>query len=105
MEKLPPTVDVLALVENPARPLDIVKLKPNSISLHWEFVFTRTRYENADMGEQGRLLNEVAALVHAGLIRSTMNTKLGLINAVNVRCAHTIAESGTSIGKLVLSGF
>jgi NADPH:quinone reductase len=95
----------LALIENPGRPLDIVKLKPKSISLHWEFVFTRARYQTADMGEQGRLLNEVGDLVDAGLIRSTMNSNLGLINAANLRQAHTIAESGTSIGKLVLSGF
>jgi zinc-binding alcohol dehydrogenase family protein len=33
----------MALIENPARPLDIVKLKPKSISLHWEFMFTRSR--------------------------------------------------------------
>jgi NADPH2:quinone reductase len=95
----------LALIENPGRPLDIVKLKPKSVSLHWEFVFTRARFETADMGEQGRLLNEVAGLVDAGLIRTTMKTNLGLINAANVSRAHTIAESGTSIGKLVLSGF
>ena len=95
----------LALIENPARPLDIVKLKPKSISLHWEFVFTRSRYETADMEEQGRILNEVAALVDAGLIRTTMNANLGLINAANVRRAHSIAESGRSIGKIVLSGF
>lgn len=95
----------LALIENPARPLDIIKLKPKSISLYWEFVFTRTRYETADMGEQGRLLNEVAGLVDAGLIRTTMNINLGVINAANVRRAHAMAENGTSIGKLVLSGF
>ena len=95
----------LALIENPARPLDIVKLKAKSISLHWEFVFTRSRYETADMEEQGRILDEVADLVDAGLIRTTMNTNLGPINATNLRRAHLIAESGTSIGKLVLSGF
>jgi NADPH2:quinone reductase len=95
----------LALIENPARPLDIVKLKPKSISLHWEFMFTRTRYETADMGEQGRVLNEVADLVDTGLICTTMTSNLGLINAANLKRAHKIAESGTAIGKLVLSGF
>jgi len=34
--------------------------------------------------------------------KATMNKNVGLIN---MRLAHTIAESGTSIGKLVLSGF
>jgi NADPH:quinone reductase-like Zn-dependent oxidoreductase len=85
--------------------LDINKLKPKSISIHWEFMFTRSLFQTADMGEQGRLLNEVASLVDAGLIRSTMKTNLGPINAVNVRQAHTIAESGTAIGKVVLAGF
>jgi NADPH:quinone reductase len=95
----------LALIENPARPLDIVKLKSKSIPLHWEFVFTRALYQTADMGEQGRVLDEVANLVDAGLIRTTMNANFGLINAANMRRAHAIAESRTAIGKLVLSGF
>jgi NADPH:quinone reductase len=42
----------LVFIENPARPLDITKLKSKSIQLHWEFVFTRTRYKTAGMGEQ-----------------------------------------------------
>ena len=95
----------LALIENPARPLDIVKLKPKSISLHWEFMFTRSRYETADMGEQGRLLNEVADLVDARRIISTMQTNLGAINAANLRQAHALVESGRTIGKIVLAGF
>ena len=95
----------MVLIENPARPLDIVKLKPKSISLHWEFMFTRSRYETADMAGQGRLLNEVATLVDAGRIVSTMQTNLGAINATNLREAHALVESGKTIGKIVLAGF
>jgi zinc-binding alcohol dehydrogenase family protein len=95
----------MVLIENPARPLDIVKLKPKSISLHWEFMFTRSRYETADMGEQGRLLGEVAALVDAGRIVSTMQANLGTINAANLKRAHALVESGKTIGKIVLAGF
>jgi NADPH:quinone reductase len=95
----------MALIENPVRPLDIVKLKPKSISLHWEFIFTRSRYETPDMGKQGRLLNEVAALVDAGRIQSTMQINLGNINASNMKKAHTLVESGKTIGKIVLHGF
>jgi NADPH2:quinone reductase len=95
----------MALIENPARPLDITKLKPKSISLHWEFMFTRSRYETPDMGEQGRLLNEVAALVDAGRILSTMQKNLGAINATNLKQAHTLVESGKTMGKVVLAGF
>jgi zinc-binding alcohol dehydrogenase family protein len=95
----------MALIENPARPLDIVKLKPKSISLHWEFMFTRSRYETADMGGQGRLLGEVGALVDAGRIVSTLQTNLGAINAANLRQAHALVESGKAMGKIVLAGF
>jgi zinc-binding alcohol dehydrogenase family protein len=95
----------LALIENPARPLDITKLKPKSISLHWEFMFTRSRYQTPDMGEQGRLLTEVAALVDAGRIQTTMQANLGTINAANLRRAHALVESGKTMGKIVLAGF
>lgn len=95
----------MALIENVARPLDINKLKPKCISLHWEFMFARARFETADMGEQGRLLNEVARLVDAGQIRSTMRQNLGTINAANLKRAHALIESGTTIGKIVLTGF
>lgn len=95
----------LALIETPASPLDISKLKPKSISLHWEFMFTRAIYQTADMGEQGKLLNEVAAFVEAGTIRTTLRENLGPITAANLRRAHTIAESGAAIGKVVLEGF
>jgi NADPH:quinone reductase-like Zn-dependent oxidoreductase len=95
----------MALIETPARPLDINKLKPKSISLHWEFMFTRSRYETSDMNEQGRLLGEVAELVDAGRMVSTMQANLGSINAANLRQAHALLESGKTIGKVVLAGF
>jgi NADPH2:quinone reductase len=95
----------MGLIENPARPLDITSLKPKSISLHWEFMFTRSRYETFDMGEQGRLLNEVADLVDAGRIVSTIQTNLGTINAANLKRAHALIESGRTTGKIALAEF
>jgi NADPH:quinone reductase len=95
----------IVLIENPARPLDIVKMKPKSLSLHWEFMFGRSHYQSADMGEQGRLLKEVADLVDAGLIRSTVRTNIGSINAANMKRAHALVESGKTFGKVVLSEF
>jgi NADPH:quinone reductase len=95
----------IGLIENPARPLEITKLKPKSISFHWEFMFTRSRYQTPDMGEQGRLLSEVGALVDAGRIQSTMQANLGAINAANLKKAHALLESGKTIGKIVLAGY
>jgi NADPH2:quinone reductase len=95
----------IGLIENPARPLEITKLKPKSISFHWEFMFTRSRYQTPDMGEQGRLLNEVAELVDSGRIQTTMQANLGTINATNLKQAHALVESGKTIGKIVLAGY
>jgi hypothetical protein len=50
-------------------------------------------------------LNEVAALVDAGRIVSTMQKNLGAINATNLKQAHALVESGKTMGKVVLSGF
>ncbi|WP_028915528.1 MULTISPECIES: zinc-binding alcohol dehydrogenase family protein [unclassified Pseudoxanthomonas] len=86
-------------------PLDVMQLKLKSISLHWELMFTRPLFETPDMDEQGRLLAEVAALVDAGRIRSTVNHRLGTINAGNLRRAHALIESGKAQGKVVLAGF
>ncbi|MDY7578811.1 zinc-binding alcohol dehydrogenase family protein [Herbaspirillum sp. RTI4] len=85
--------------------LDLMLLKSKSISLHWELMFTRSLYETPDMDEQGKLLTEIAQLIDAGRLRTTVNAHFGTINAANLRKAHALIESGKSQGKLVLEGF
>ncbi|MCU0685920.1 MAG: zinc-binding alcohol dehydrogenase family protein [Polyangiaceae bacterium] len=94
----------LALIDDPPS-LDATKLKRKSVSLHWELMFTRSLYQTPDMPAQGRLLGEVAALVDAGLVRSTMTEQFGTINAENLKRAHALLESGRARGKIVLEGF
>jgi NADPH2:quinone reductase len=95
----------ICLIENPARHLEITRLKPKSIALHWEFMFTRSRFQTADMGNQGRLLTEVGELMDAGGIQTTLQANLGAITAENMKRAHAMVESGRTIGKIVLEGF
>ncbi|HAL70870.1 MAG TPA: zinc-binding alcohol dehydrogenase family protein, partial [Verrucomicrobiales bacterium] len=76
-----------------------------SISLHWEFMFTRARYQTRDMHKQGELLNQVSRLADAGQIQTTLKTDLSPITAPNLRQAHALIESGRSIGKVALAGF
>ncbi len=85
--------------------LDPMLLKDKSLSLHTEFMFTRSKHQTPDMDAQGRLLAEVAKLVDAGRIRSTANNHVGAINASNLRRAHALVESGKAQGKVVLQGF
>ncbi|WP_434514996.1 zinc-binding alcohol dehydrogenase family protein [Dechloromonas sp. ARDL1] len=94
-----------ALIDDPAAPLNIMKLKGKSISLHWELMFTRSLFQTDDMIAQHRLLNEVAALVDEGVIRTTLGEHFGSINAANLKRAHAHIESGKARGKVVLEGF
>ena len=94
----------LGVIDDMAK-LDIMLLKMRSISLHWESMFTRSMFQTPDMEQQGQLLAEVAALVDAGKIRTTVNANFGNINATNLRKAHALIESGKSQGKIVLQGF
>jgi NADPH:quinone reductase len=92
------------LIDDPGM-FDANKLKGKSASLHWESMFTRSSFQTPDMEAQHRLLNEVAQLVDGKTIRSTLNEKLGKIDAANLRRAHALIESGKARGKLVLEGF
>lgn len=95
----------LGLIDDPSAPLDISKLKQKSISLHWEFMYTRSLFHTSDMIAQHQILNEVADLVDAAVLRSTMQVNGGIINAANLRKAHAQLESHGTMGKWVLAGW
>ncbi|CAN7203353.1 zinc-binding alcohol dehydrogenase family protein [Variovorax paradoxus] len=103
IESLKPQGQLAVIDDLPT--LDAMPLKTKSISLHWEMMFARSRFETPDIAEQGALLAEVAALVDAGRIRTTANASFGAINAANLRKAHALIESGKAQGKVVLAGF
>jgi NADPH2:quinone reductase len=92
------------LIDDPAS-LDILPFKRKSVSVHWEFMFTRSMFHTADMDAQGALLNEVARLVDEGTLRTTVGENFGPINATNLKRAHALIESGRARGKIVLDGF
>lgn len=94
----------IALIDDPAT-LDIVPLKRKSLSVHWEFMFTRPLLGTADMARQQHILQEVAQLADAGRIVSTRTQSLGAINAAHLRQAHALLEGGRTIGKITLQGF
>jgi zinc-binding alcohol dehydrogenase family protein len=94
----------MGIIDDP-KTLDTIRFKGKSASVHWEAMFTRSSFETPDMIEQHRLLNEVAAMVDNGTIRTTVADNLGTINAANLRRAHAMIESGRTRGKIVLEGF
>ncbi|RUO61130.1 zinc-binding alcohol dehydrogenase family protein [Pseudidiomarina marina] len=94
-----------ALIDDPEQPLDIKLMKQKSIALHWEFMFTRSLFETADMHRQGQILNEVAELTDAGRLISTKTQHFGELSAANLIRAHRQLETHSTIGKIVLDGY
>ncbi|XVU26667.1 zinc-binding alcohol dehydrogenase family protein [Actinoplanes sp. CA-054009] len=82
----------------------IQDLKAKSITWHWELMFTKPMYAPTD-DSQGRLLDEVARLVDAGTLRTTMTTRLGPLNAATLTEAHRLVGTGkgSTIGKVVVA--
>ncbi len=94
----------LALIDDPET-LDVVPLKAKSLSLHWEFMFTRSMFETDDMIAQHQLLTRVAALIDNHTIETTLGEHYGAITAANLQKAHRQLETGRAVGKIVLEGF
>lgn len=94
----------VAVIDDPAS-LDIVPFKKKAVSFAWELMFTRSLFGTHDMSEQGRILNEVSALLDAGVLVTTLTESKRPIDAATLKSAHKLVESGAAFGKVVLTGF
>jgi len=94
----------VAIIDNPEA-LNINSGKQKSIRFSWEFMFTRSMFETADMDEQHKLLNQVSDMLDNGILRSTVTNNLGKLSPKTIVEAHRRQESGRVIGKNVLEGF
>ncbi|URQ61431.1 zinc-binding alcohol dehydrogenase family protein [Pantoea alhagi] len=93
---------ICTIVEN-AHPLDMEQLKLKSAALHWEFMFTRSMYQTPDMARQGEILNEVAQLLDAGKVESTLNETLHGLSVETLTQAHARVLEGHMRGKVVIT--
>ena len=93
-----------SLIDDP-QTLNVMPFKRKSVSVHHELMFTRSIYGTPDIGEQHRLLQDVADLVDAGTLRTTLTRRLSPINAANLSLAHRAVEAGSMRGKLALEGW
>lgn len=83
------------------KPLDTAPLFARSLRLHYELMFTRPLF-GVDLAHQGWILDQVASLVEAGRLRSTLTSELPW-TLDNLRDAHQRIESRRTIGKIVLT--
>lgn len=103
-ELIAPQGKICTIVENKG-PLQQQVLKVKSITHVWEFMFTRPKYQTADMIEQHRVLNRVADWIDRGILKGILRETLQPINAENLKKAHAKLESRAMIGKLALKGW
>ncbi len=95
---------ICTIVENKGA-LNQQFMKLKSATHVWELMFTRSKYQTADMTEQQKLLDRIADWTDRGTIKGILRETLQPINAENLRTAHARLESGTMIGKLALKGW
>jgi NADPH:quinone reductase len=103
-ELVAPQGSMVAIVGN-SKPMAMDVVRSKSATMCWELMFTRPRFQTADMIEQHKLLNEVAERLDAGKLKCTLKETLTPISGANLKKAHEKLESGKMIGKLVLKGW
>jgi zinc-binding alcohol dehydrogenase family protein len=99
-----PQGKICTIVENKG-PLNQQLMKLKSVTHVWELMFTRPTYQTADMIAQHKALERIADWIDRGAIKGILSETLHPINAANLRQAHAKLESGTMIGKLVVTGW
>jgi NADPH2:quinone reductase len=81
--------------------LDVGALMSKSASLHTEMVFSRILHGCAPE-RQGAILEDVAARVSSNHLRPIATTRLRALTPETMREAHSLVESGRTIGKVVI---
>ncbi|GFO58156.1 Zn-dependent oxidoreductase [Geomonas silvestris] len=89
----------LMVIDDPAT-LDIVPFKWKALSVHWEFMFSKSVF-GYHLETQGDILRKVAAMVDTGRVKSTRSKTL-TANEDNLRSAHQALEQGSAVGKIVM---
>lgn len=93
----------ICLLANTQQAYNLNLLKPKSITLVWEMMFTRSMFQTNDMIMQHELLNKVALMVEKGDIKHTLTQHLNPINVDSITRAHQVIEKNRMQGKLVVS--
>jgi len=83
-------------------PLNLDILKTKSVTFSWELMYTRSMYTTEDIERQHFILNTIADLLDAGIIKNTLTTTLEGFTVENLKKAHQMQESAKTIGKTVI---
>ena len=92
----------IVLIDDPVNSLDLTVFKFKSVTISWEFMYTRSMFETDDMSAQRKLLSTVAKLLDEGTLVTTRQKTLTGLTPENIQAMHIKQESGTMMGKQVL---
>jgi zinc-binding alcohol dehydrogenase family protein len=92
----------IVLIDDPVNLLDLTVFKFKSVTISWEFMYTRSMFETDDMSAQRKLLSTVAVLLDEGTLVTTRQKTLTGLTPENIQAMHIKQESGTMMGKQVL---
>lgn len=92
----------IAFIDDPVKDLDLKMFKMKSVTLAWEFMYTRSMFQTEDMGEQGGILASVSRLLENNIIKSTLAKTVTGLTVDNIRAMHIRQESGAMMGKQAL---
>ncbi len=93
----------IALIDDPVEPVDITAFKFKSVTISWEFMYTRSMFETDDISEQGKLLSTITGLLDEGTLVTTRQKTLTGLTPENIQAMHIKQESGSMMGKQVLT--
>jgi len=92
----------IVFIDDPGNAVDITVFKFKSVSLSWEFMYTRSMFQTEDMAAQNKLLSNVATLLDDGTIVTTRQKTFNGLTPENIQAMHIKQESGTMMGKQTL---
>ncbi|WP_321281789.1 zinc-binding alcohol dehydrogenase family protein [Marinifilum fragile] len=82
--------------------LDLNMIRMKSVTLSWEYVFTKAIYITEGQNVQRNILNQLAGLMESKKIKSTLNCVYKKFCVETLKEVHRKMESGSSIGKTVI---
>ena len=85
------------------QPVDLLPLMMKSAGFVWEMMSTRPMFGTDSMSQQHVILNCLREMVEQGDLHSTVRETLHGLNAETFKQAHARLETGSMIGKLVVS--
>ncbi|WP_214721659.1 zinc-binding alcohol dehydrogenase family protein [Exiguobacterium sp. s192] len=101
VDVIAPQGKICSIVETDQN-LNLSALQQKSATFVWEFMFTRSLFETADMIRQHEILTQVATWLEEETLETTVTQTLIGLNAANLKEAHRLVESGKTIGKVVV---